>query len=149
MNIKIKSLANELSEIKKNFEIEREKIKTCYEKQIRTIQQQGWVMLQQQIQAQNQYLSLMSTMMKDNLSAIGEFATTITSLSEIIKSKYTDESDRNKIEMMKTMINSSLQHIKNLNDSFIKQETNLNSIMNKQSQIFETTLDCFLPTNNG
>ncbi|CAF3292755.1 unnamed protein product [Rotaria sp. Silwood2] len=149
MNITIKSLANELSEIKKNFEIEREKIKTCYEKQIRTIQQQGWVMIQQQIQAQNQYLSLMSTMMKDNLSVIGEFATTITSLSEIIKSKYTDESDQNKIEMMKTMINSSLQHIKNLNDSFIKQETNLHFIMNKQSRVFETALDCFLPTNNG
>lgn len=144
----IKSFAYELAEIKKNFETERERIKNCYEKQIKSIQQ-GWLMIQQQVQAQNQCLILMSTMIKDNVAAMNQLISTITTISETVKTKCSDESDRNKIEMSQMMINSTLNHIKNLNDSYAKQEYNLTLIMNKQSMVFETALDSFLPTNNG
>ncbi|CAF3793852.1 unnamed protein product [Rotaria sp. Silwood1] len=139
----IKTLVNELAETKKNFETEREKIKNCYEKQIQCIQQ-GWVMLQQQVQTQNQCITLMSAMIKDNISTMNQLFSTITTINETMKSKCSDELDRNKIEMSQMIINSILNHFKNLNDSYTKQEYNLTLIMNKQSTIFETALNSIL-----
>jgi hypothetical protein len=106
----IKSFANELVEIKKNFEIERERIKTYHEQQIKSIQQ-GWLMIQQQVQAQNQCLTLMSAMIKDNVTAIGQLVSTISSLNETIKSKCTNDLDYNKIDTAQMIINAASSNI--------------------------------------
>ena len=145
---RIKTFDIELNEIKKNFESEREKIKIHYENQTQSIQQ-GWLMIQQQVQAQNQCITIMSTMIKDNITAMGQLMSTITKLIETVKPICTNELDKNKMEMIQMMINSTSTHIKNLNDSFISQERNLNLIMNKQSLVFATTLCSFEATVNG
>ena len=74
---RIKTFDIELNAIKKNFESEREKIKIHYENQTQSIQQ-GWLMIQQQVQAQNQCIKIMSTMIKDNITAMGQLMSTIT-----------------------------------------------------------------------
>jgi hypothetical protein len=143
----ISALVSELAEIKENFDKEREKIKNCYEAQIKSIKQ-GWIMIQQQVQAQKQCITLMSTMIKDNSTAMNQIISTLITLGEAVKSKSSDDFDQNKIEMSQLMINSTLNHIKNLNDSYAKQEQNLSLIMNKQSMMFQSALESLLPTAN-
>jgi uncharacterized protein YsxB (DUF464 family) len=86
-------------------------------------------------------------MIKDNVAAMNQLTPIITTFNEIIKIKL-DGIDRNKIEMSQTLINSTLNHMKNLNDSYIKHEQNLTMIMNKQVTVFETARDSFFPPIN-
>lgn len=43
--------------------------------------------------------------------------------------------------MSQMMTNSTFNHIKNLNDTYMKQEEELKNIMNKQSIMFEATIE--------
>ncbi len=65
-----------------------------------------------------------------------------------MKTKSFDDLEQNKIEMSQLMINSTLNHIKNLNNSYVKQEQNLSLIMNKQSMMFQSALESLLPSDN-
>ena len=132
MEMSIKTLATELAEIKKVLDTEREKMKNQHESQMKSIKQ-GWAILQQQVQAQNQCITLMSSMIKDNLTIMNQVVCQINMLSETVKAKCPGEADRNKIDMSQMMTNSTFNHIKNLNDTYMKQEEELKNIMNKQS----------------
>ena len=143
----IKAMATELGEIKKNFDSQREKMKNQHETQMNLIKQ-GWTLLQQQVQAQNQCITIMTSMLKDNLTIMNQVVCQINMLSETVKSKCPGETDKSKIDMSQMMTNSTLHHIKNLNDTYMKQEEELRNIMNKQTTVFEATIGSFFTQIN-
>lgn len=136
----IKTMANELEEIKKVFDLERERMKEQHESNMK-IMKQGWSIMQQQIQAQNQCINIMASMLKENATMMNQVISQINMLSGIVKINCPGETERNQIDISQMMTNSTANHFKNLNDTYTRQEDDLRNIMNKQTTMFETTME--------
>lgn len=143
----IASLAKELQETKMKHEKEREEMKKTYERQIKSIHQ-GWCMVYQHAQAQNQYLTLLSASIKENMSALNQIIAASTKINETVKTNCQNETDRNKIEISQKLINTTFNHINSLNETFANQEQSLIQIMNKQTTLWEATIEKMLSSEN-
>ncbi|CAF0974173.1 unnamed protein product [Didymodactylos carnosus] len=80
----IRAFDNELNKIKKDFDEEKKRINRLYEKQIDTVKK-GWLILQQQVRAQNECLASMQQVISTTIDCTVNLSTTNNILCEFVK----------------------------------------------------------------
>ncbi|CAF3094233.1 unnamed protein product [Rotaria sp. Silwood2] len=112
----IRAFDNELNKIKKDFDEEKNRINSLYEKQIETVKK-GWLILQQQIRAQNECLASMQQVISTTIDCSVNLSTTNNILCEFVKTVCRDE-QKEHIESMKNTNGVTTTHLMQLKDSF-------------------------------
>jgi hypothetical protein len=139
LNETIKSLNNELQELKRRFEEDQQRLKSKYSEHINSINQ-TWLIIQQQQQTQQQMISVVNNNMKQIV-----FSTCMKTTSSIYNvlnrmkiqkncNDYDDEIRQleNQMSFIKDSESSFSSHINSLEQLIIKQNETLNKALDTQ-----------------
>jgi prefoldin subunit 5 len=139
LNESIKSLNNELQELKRRFEEDQQKIKAKYSEHINSMNQ-TWLIIQQQQQTQQQMLSVVNNSMKQIVFTM--CMKTTSSIYNVLNrmkiqmncNDYDDEIRQleNQISFIKDSESSFFSHINSLEQLIIKQNETLNKALDTQ-----------------
>ncbi|CAF1172617.1 unnamed protein product [Didymodactylos carnosus] len=122
----IRAFDNELNKIKKDFDEEKNRINSLYEKQIETVKK-GWLILQQQVRAQNECLA---------------------SIQQVIGTTIGDE-QKEHIESMKNANGAKMTHLMQLKDSFQREMIQYSTIMQKKIELYQSAMESIFSAHNG
>ncbi|CAF0961272.1 unnamed protein product [Didymodactylos carnosus] len=143
----IRAFDNELNTIKKDFDEEKKRINSLYEKQMETVKK-GWLILQQQVRVQNECLASMQQIISTTIDCTVNLSTTNNILCEFVKTVCGDE-QKEYMESMKNSNGATTTHLKQLKDSFQREIIQYSTIMHKQIELYQSTMESIFSSQNG
>lgn len=144
LNDEIKRINNELQSTKKNFEEEKIKIENNYKHHINAIEQ-GWQLMQQQIETQSQMIATINTTVNQTLFSTCQKTLNVmyNTINRIKIQKNTNDYD--------DILNELTTHASFINDiqvTYLNQHVSLEKLLNKQNEAIGNVLSLLHKNTN-